>query len=339
MKYDLISSIGKQLNIPKMNNRDWAIQTVYSVAGQMGLASLWDHEEGLTSVSVQHFKERVTQSINAFVDLFPEIGNGIPKDRSELVQEIYRIYLHTGFFYHASNQVSPAVFVSAKAENITLHRGFSPDAKLFMSGLGFYSISNSASESTVASMFDLQTSTFEAYLEELLSDHDWTRIEWPDNTEFLRLEPPFYSGYWKDKPDKESRVSLARFGDYTKVYVFYRYENGSYFHKAVPVWRIQDCFYDSASGFDEHYRISNALLKHYGTLPEIRVKDTGEVVDIKLGYRLPPSEEFFYKLYSWPAKYDISLINSQVFNRKMTKLFFPVFRHELETIGYSFVEE
>lgn len=40
-------------------------------------------------------------------------------------------------------------------------------------------------------MFGLQEQSFESYLEELLAHCEWKQIEWPDNSEFLRLDPPF----------------------------------------------------------------------------------------------------------------------------------------------------
>ena len=43
-------------------------------------------------------------------------------------------------------------------------------------------------------MFGLQEQSFESYLEELLAHCEWKQIEWPDNSEFLRLDPPFKVG-------------------------------------------------------------------------------------------------------------------------------------------------
>ena len=60
---------------------------------------------------------------------------------------------------------------------------------------------------------------------------------------------------------------------------------------------------------------------------------------LKVGYRLPPSEEEFFKLYSWPMQYDFTTNPLQVFTRTMAKQVYPMFKHELESIGYCFVEE
>ena len=58
---DLIVSIGRQLNIPQSDDNEWVCRVVYSVAGQMALASLWDHTEDGGSVSIQHFKAELAR--------------------------------------------------------------------------------------------------------------------------------------------------------------------------------------------------------------------------------------------------------------------------------------
>lgn len=70
MTNDLIASIGRQLNIPKSDSNEWARQVVYSIAGQMALASLWDYDENGESVSIQHFKTeslRFLMHMRAFI--------------------------------------------------------------------------------------------------------------------------------------------------------------------------------------------------------------------------------------------------------------------------------
>lgn len=339
MTNDLIISIGKQLNIPRSDDNEWACQIVYSVAGQMALASLWDHSEGSDSVSIQHFKSRIAQIIDAYGDIYPEIKFLLPEDRTILIDEIYSIYLRNGFFYHTAYQIVPAAPAASTVGNLTLYRGNSPDLKLFMSGLGFYSTQKSNYNGNVEKMFCLQEQTFEIYLEEQLDSGEWEVIDWPNNTEFLRLEPPFTRGYWKQSPDNDGRISLARYGEPNKIFVFYRYDNGVYQYKPVPEWRIRDYFSNDTGSYGEYRRIAIALLNRYGTIPEIKAKESGNLMEIKVGYRLPPSEEEFFKLYSWPVRYDFTSKAPQVFTRKMTKQVFPMFKSELEKIGYCFAEE
>lgn len=209
-----------------------------------------------------------------------------------------------------------------------------------MSGLGYYSRQKSSADKSIAEVFGLQNQGLEDYLGGLLGDGEWVPIDWPDSAEFMYLGPSFRLGYWKQTPDKDGRISLARYGEPSKVYAFYRYYNGQYQQKAIPEWKTQDFSHSYPGSYGEHARIMSALLKSYDMLPPVRVSSAGDLVDIKIGYRLPPSEEDFFKLYSWPVRYDFPIIRSpQVFTRQMAKEVYPVFRHMLESIGYCFAEE
>lgn len=335
MTSDLIASIGRQLNIPGLDDNEQICRTVYSVAGQMALASLWDHIEEGALISIQHFKNRIAQTFDAYESLCPGIAGVLLRERAALIDEIYSIYLRCGYFYHSAYQISPSAPVQAGYGNLMLYRGTSPDARLFMSGLGFYSLSEKMSaESSVAVMFGLQEQALEGYLNELLGSGGWETVTWPENTEFLRLDPPFFREYWQQTPNQDHRVSLARYGEPNKIFAFCRYDNGAYQQKPIPQWRIQDHDSAGAGGFGEYLRIAAALLKRYGALPEIKATASGDLMEVKLGYRLPPPEEAFFKLYSWPARYDAP----QVFTRTMARQVYPVFKHGLETIGYCFVE-
>lgn len=342
---DLVASIAKQLNISKSDDNEWICQIVYSVAGQMALASLWDHNEDKDSISIQHFKNRIAEIFDAYESIYPEIGLLFPRDKTNLLEEMYSTYLRTGFFYHSAYQLSPATYIAAGSGDIIFHRGSTPDKKLFMSGLGFYSCQESTPGGTIAKMFDLQEQSFESYLEELLEHGGWETIDWPDDTEFLRLEPPFSRGYWQQIPDKDNRIALARYGEVTKIFVFYRYQNGVYQQKVIPEWRILDVLprdtgsHKNLIDYGEYRRIAIALLKRYDVLPAIKANINETLVEIKIGYRLPPAEEEFFKLYSWPVIYNFSSQSSQVFVRKMAKQVYPTFKNELESIGYRFVEE
>lgn len=337
MKNRLLESIGEQLNIPR-KNLDSICQIVYSVAGQMALASLWDQNEEHDKVSVKHFKHRIVKIFDAYTDLYPEINAFIPNDKTVLADGIYSVYLHNGFMYHSSNWLSPAALAEAVSDNIRLVRGASPGAKLFMSGLGFYSTAQHSSDRSVANLFGLQEQSAENYLDELLSSNDWKEITWPENTEYLRLDPPFTISYWQQKPNYDDRISLARFGEPNRIYSFYRYQDGVFQYKIIPEWRIKDYFTNEVA-YGGYRRIAVALLMRYGTLPEIKAKDTGNMLDIRVGYRLPLPEEYFFRLYSWPIRYDFAPKEEPVFFRKMSKRFYPVFKKELSSMGYRFVEE
>lgn len=254
MGNELIISIGRQLNIPGKVDNEWMCRVIYSIAGQMGLASLWDYDEGEDTVSIQHFKERIAEIFAAYEELYSSIKFILPEKKSDLIDEIYHIYLRSGFFYHSAYRISPAVPSFAAYNNLTICRGSSPDAQLFMSGLGYYSRQKSSADKSIAEVFGLQNQGLEDYLGGLLGDGEWVPIDWPDSAEFMYLGPSFRLGYWKQTPDKDGRISLARYGEPSRVYAFYRYYNGQYQQKAIPEWKTQDFSHSYPGSYGEHAR-------------------------------------------------------------------------------------
>lgn len=191
MGNELIISIGRQLNIPGKVDNEWMCRVIYSIAGQMGLASLWDYDEDEDTVSIQHFKERIAEIFAAYEELYPSIKFIFPEKKSDLIDEIYHIYLRSGFFYHSAYRISPAVPSFATYNNLTICRGSSPDVQLFMSGLGYYSRQKSSADKSIAEVFGLQNQGLEDYLGGLLGDGEWVPIDWPDSAEFMYLGPSF----------------------------------------------------------------------------------------------------------------------------------------------------
>ena len=332
----LLKSICEQLNIPFPASTDEICDVVYSVAGIMALSSLWDREEDVPTVTIEHVKERIVQIYEAYADIYPRIAYSFPRGYKDVADEIYSVYLRAGCFYHSSHQFSPALFKAGKSGSITLLRGFSPETSVFMSGLGCYSNDNYPCDATVSEMFHLQAVNYDSILGKILNDSDWETVEWPESTEFLRLDPPFMRGYWQNSPIQDGRVSLARFGAPEKIFVFYKRIGTEYRIKRIPIWAIKGS--TANDSYAEYRRISTALLSQNGTLPQIETQESGELVYLKLGYRLPPTEENFFKLYSWPRHYDFPAASGQPFNRKMSADFYPAFKRELMDQGYSFKE-
>lgn len=341
MRDELISEISKQLYIPDVTGPESLCKAIYSATGKMALASLWDHPEEEHFVSIQHFKKRASQVLNAYLVIYPEANQRFPSDRSGIIQDIYETYRRNGFFYHSSYRLFPAAPSTGGLEHCILYRGTPPKQHCFMSGLGMYGISkNEECCQPVAKMFAMQTQPFSAYLKEVLASNDWYEVEWPEDAEFLRLNPPFSRGYWQGKPDKVEGVSLARYGTPNKLYVLYRWIQDHFEQMSIPTWRLDDFRTVGQPNYGEYRRIACGLLDAVQQLPPVLVKHSGKhIVLVKLGYRLPPAEEDFFKLYSWPINYDITQKTPQVFQREMSEMVYPVFKQHLESLGYRFVEE
>ena len=90
-----------------------------------------------------------------------------------------------------------------------------------MSGLGLYKLQKNTNQNkSVSEMFDLPQEPLSKYLNNILKEDNWSTIDWSEDTEFLRMNPPFSKKYWKLESDKISDVSLARYGTPIKIYVF-----------------------------------------------------------------------------------------------------------------------
>ncbi len=338
MQKDFITTIAEELHIPYSSDPDSICRVVYSIAGKMALASLWDHVQNEETISIQYLKNRIQQVFEAYSYLYPSIIPLLTDNWSFLAKEIFSLYIRTGHIYHSPYKLSPAIPQSCQQKRICLYRGITPGSHLYMSGLGYYMVQSSQDTPIQDTVFDIQTQSFADYLKECLSYSEWESIECSEKAQFLRLEPSFANGYWKDSPD-ENKISLVRYGEPNRIYAFYRYHDGQYQQKAIPTWRLRDFMAEDSNNCNEYRRIATALLMGYSTLPAIKVSIKPKLAHIHLGYRLPPSEETFFQLYSWPLDYDFSDHSPHAFMRIMSMDVYTVFKAKLIDLGYHFVEE
>lgn len=350
----LLRTVQKALLGQVYNGDIWKSRIIYSLCGQMALASLWDVEEenevGSGIVSLHHFKTRVRQVCNAYGSIWEISMNA--KIMEDLVYDIYR---RAGFLYHRANYVAAAVQWRAVCGNVCLYSGIMPSDHFFMSGLGFYRLRPEPAETDrlPEELFDLPQKSLQEVLDILLRNTKW-QAEEPGTVpaEYLRLQPPFQKGYWQPQPDKTGAVSILRFGEGAKIYQLYRWDQSAkrWLTGAIPVWMLQDFRAENRqqceAGRGGYRRIAAALLQQAGTLPKICVTRQGNMAEIFVGYRLPPEEELFFRLYSWPAEWPGGRTVSadkkgkvEHFHRLMASaVYHQAFRPVMERIGYTFEE-
>lgn len=338
MKQELLREISLELNIQDIHDPIRLGQLVYSVAGKMALASLWDFSDGRSAVSLQHFKGRAVQIFEAYSAIYPQLRSVFPSSLKQLSEEIYDLYRRTGFLYHEEYRLHPVPCASGWDAGVCLRRGTVPDEKSCMSGLGFYEVKpDDGTNHTVAELFGLSDHSVLNDVQDLLRGGSWSRIDWPDDAEFLRLTAPFSRGYWQNKPEKSGKLAMARYGEPSKLYALYRYRNGQFEKIAIPEWRLNDFRSGTQANYGEYRRYAAGLLLRDEVLSPIKVRYENHQMVIKLGYRLPPPEEDFFRLYSWPTYFTGS--EPQIFTRVMAEEVYPLFRRQIEKIGYTFVEE
>ena len=159
-----------------------------------------------------------------------------------------------------------------------------------------------------------------------LSAASWkSDLSFEQNTEYLRLKPPFSQGYWVNKPDTTGTVSILRIGmKGSQLYYLYRYYGTTMEVSPLPQWQVE--FYNYRS-------LACACLSTYGTLPPIEYFEDGALVHVHMNYLLPPRELEFLKLYSWP---EICTSLPCNFRRKLSIEVFTAIKNVLSDEGYEF---
>ena len=106
----LLSRIATELSISKGKTEgelQWKSRIIYSVAGRMAIASLYDAPE-FEQVSIVHFKNRIIDIIQSYEAMYPEIQTSFSSDLSEIADELYTVCTDAGLIYHSPNRIVSA---------------------------------------------------------------------------------------------------------------------------------------------------------------------------------------------------------------------------------------
>lgn len=304
---------------------DWKTRLVYSICGMMAYASLWDNSEE-ESISIVHLKRKVSNMLANYKSMYPELSGSLPDVSEEFEDEIADLFLSTGVVYHRPNRIAPSMKHEEPFHDILFQRGIALDSISCVSGIGFYSKQDKATNSDrIKAMFGLEQDNLQVLWCAMLSAASWkANLSFEDNTEYLRLKPPFSQGYWVDKPDTTGAVSILRTGMRgSQLYYLYRYSGTTIEASSLPQWQVESYNYRS---------LACACLSAHGTLPPIEYFEDGAIVRVRMNYLLPPRELAFLKLYSWPETC-ISLPCN--FRRKLSTDVFKAIKDVLSDEGYE----
>ena len=313
----------------------WLARVIYSFIGQSALSSLWDLHEDELPTSIERFKERITITKESCVDLYPEIAPFFLDDSwgnsESIAEEIYSIYLNTGYCYKSPRRLSPVIRRAASGERCTLLRGNAVGESSCVSGLGAYCLkSKEQGTISIPDMFQLCDVTLDEVWKHIVFNRKWEVSE-ADQLEFLRLTPPFSQGYWHNKVDSANDISLARTTkDGERIYFLYKVEDGHLLLSQLPDWITKSPEWMTDIG--AYRNLSNACLHHYGNLPSTRFQSDGQIVHLQIQYLFPPAEQNLIRLYSWP---DFES-HQYSFRRVMDSDAFFDIKTTLESIGYEF---
>ena len=314
----------------------WHCRIAYSTAVVHGLASLWENEETSEEegVSLMHVAAAIGQTLTSFRKLFPRVEAAFASFESDskdsLQEQIRKVLQNGGCFYHRARRAAPVVRASAFENGISFLRGLRPGKPCFMSGAGYYRKGTpSKKDRDVFSMFGLQAlfsrNELKLFEESLNEERRNSLTDW----EFLCLDPlRSRRGYWKNTPDRNV-LSLMRRKEGNRAYSWYCFDGNTFHCCALPEY------------WNEHSRhvlLSASLLAQYG-LPPFKVQHDKKLVFVKPGYLLPPAEDAFFRLYSWPDFNPDRKGNSDFASRIMTGDVYPAFRDVMIRLGYGFEEE
>lgn len=214
--------------------------------------------------------------------------------------------------------------------DILFQRGIALDSISCVSGIGFYSKQygekNPDKPDKIKAMFGLEQENLQALWRITLSAASWkSNLSFEQNTEYLRLKPPFSQGYWVNKPDTTGTVSILRTGmKVSQLYYLYRYSGTTIEVSPLPQWQVESYNYRS---------LACACLSTYETLPPIEYFEDGALVHVRMNYLLPPRDLEFLKLYSWP---EICTSLPCNFRRKLSIEVFTAIKNVLSDEGYEF---
>ena len=262
-----------------------------------------------------------------YKSMYPELSGSLPYVYEELEDEIADQFLSTGVVYHRPNRIVPSMKHEEPFGDILFQRGIALDSISCVSGIGFYSKQYGAKNTDkIKAMFGLGQENLQTLWRITLSAASWkSDLSFEQNTEYLRLKPPFSQGYWVNKPDTTGTVSILRTGmKGSQLYYLYRYYGTTMEVSPLPQWQVE--FYNYRS-------LACACLSTYGTLPPIEYFEDGVLVHVHMNYLLPPRELEFLKLYSWP---EICTSLPCNFKRKISIEVFAAIKNVLSDEGYEF---
>lgn len=328
---------------------------LYSIACMNGLMSLHDNDiiesnegnlkQGNGEVSVQHLKFRITDIIsrlesasNNEIDLeFSESTKNNDEDEildrefgsKLLVESIFDLYSKAGFFYHKPNKVKTSITKKATFGNVCFVRSSCYRSSYKMSGAGIYTKTENFDNNLfeiekVQDMFGLQkVSCIELY-ESILNGASFNVKNFSDKSYLSYLSLRTKSKYWSNQDEFSiDDVKLVR-KENNGLHDYYLAKN---LNNNVKYFYLGESFRKGI----EYVSLARAILEKKKILLPINFKVTQNLVIIHLGYLLPPAEQKFFELYSWP-------INSSVFKRIMHIDVFYAFKTVLEKTGFIFTK-
>ena len=253
----------------------------------------------------------------------------------DLLQEIQDLYIKTGYLLHSSNRLTYPTFRCGSSDNqVFLTRGQLPWEVDKMSGLGtLASVGNNSEMISWEEMFDIEPTPILDWFAEFENTVRWSDCyQLPQNVKYLNIKGKSAYGYWQNNIDDNSLI-LCRENDNSASRQYWLLDLSE--HMAIykiPEWKVND---------KEYLRIALALRVKARNYPSIQVQQMGTISKVKIDYLLPPAEQNFFELYSWPdfELYNCSDIKKSKWNRIVYQDVWPYFEIMFSRLGFQIIDK
>lgn len=326
----IINEMSTQLNIRKGTNElesSWHQRVLYSSIGLNMLAATYDYDDdslfnseyNKNSISMQHILKRGMQ--------LSEVYNAIGelKTEKDILENIRELYIKTGYMLHRNNRLTYPLTVYAKVEQVYLTRGQLPWTVTGMSGLGTYMKEmNIGTLKDLTDMFHIEKHDIKKWYHAFESGISWCNIDiLPNEVEYINITENTTIGYWVTNPPRKGVTVCRDKRNGERVYKLLRIFDTveSY---TLPSWRVDN---------GEYLRIALALRIKADQTPVLTVKRDDKIAVLFFGYLLPPAEQNFVELYSWPTE------KKSRWERIVSIQLLPVFIDLFKRMGYDIREE
>lgn len=298
---NFIQFAAQKLNIVRGDEEaelNWSLRVLYSLIGLNMLSSLYDYDENLDgnmierSVSIQHVKGRGEELLEAFYDIFHEKAD-FGESKEIVIKEIIRIYNKTGFILKKNYRFAYPPVIEIAYSGTCIIRGALPWNVQNMSGLAPYVQGIDIEKYTDwQQAFGIMKMTIEDWWQHLLDHCQWEATDQlPIEVEYINCRRKNGEPYWLSQCIKTGITMYRDKLPGNRKYGLLCTEKGKIGLCTLPPWLVKD---------REYLRIAIALQNQTGHRPIAQFISDSAIVHIRLDYLLPPNEQNFLELISWP---------------------------------------
>jgi hypothetical protein len=332
MKERFIKEIASTLHIRKGNSEsetEWRKRILYSAAGLNMLSAVYDYDDNAEiadgTVSMIHVWTRGEELLMAYNELYD-----LQTDVGKMAEDIRTLYIKTGYMLHRASRLTYPAAVCAAAGMTYVSRGQYPWREPHMSGLGTLSGAAEGTLIDVDDMFHLEKRDINEWYESFIHNIRWRKRDLPpSNVEYIKTVEDLAEGYWRRSPPITG-ISLCRDKrEGRRQYDLLSFSGDTIESCVLPSWQVDN---------GEYFRIALALRVKAGSVPMLTIRNDGAISELRSGYLLPPSEQNFFELLTWPMEQDSSGKFSR-WARKGSSLLLPAFKKLFSRMGFRIREE